>query len=825
MNPWQLAARFLRADLRSGELRALLLSVGLAVTALTAVAFFTDRVGRGLERQGAHLLAADLALEHGRALGDAFTAEAERRGLRFARTMEFPSVVFHDDRPVLVQVKVVGPGYPLRGELRLGTGPATAPPPEGSAWVEQRLLTTLAAAIGGTLPLGEIRLRIADTIAHEPDRGGNLVRFAPRVLIGYADAERSGLLGPASRVKHRLLLAGDAAAVTGYQRWARQRLPEGTELLTIANARPELRVALERGGRFLGLAALCAVLLAGAAVALSTHLFVERQTDAAAVLRCLGLPGGRIFAAFALRLALLGLAASLAGSAAGYLAQFGLSALIGHWFGEGLPLPGPLPALHGLAIGLVLLLGFALPPLLRLRRVPPLRVLRRDLDPPPVAAWLAWGLAAGSMAALVLWQAGDLALAGRVLGGVAATVLLLALAARALLTGLRRVARRSRAAWAFGLATLARRPGLTALQAAGFGLGILALLLLAMVRVDLLSAWRDSLPADTPDHFMLNIQPDEVAELQGLLAAHGIANSGVYPMIRGRLTHIGERAVDPEDYDSPRARRLAAREFNLSHATEMQADNRLVAGQWWQASELDEPWFSVEQGLAAALGIRRGDSLRFDVAGQPVSGRVVSLRKVQWDSFNVNFFVIGTPGLMAGLPATFVTSFHLRPGEDALIGEIARRFPSASVLDVKPLLAQVRAVVNQGVRAVEAVFLFTLAAGMLVLFAAVQASRDERATETAVLRTLGAPRRRILGAALAEFGTLGLLSGTLASAAASAVGYVLATRVFELPWQLDLGLWATGAAIGAASVVLAGVAATYPLINTPPAQVLRTRLG
>jgi putative ABC transport system permease protein len=825
VNTWQLALRFLRADLRSGELRALLLSVGLAVTALTAVAFFTDRVGRGLERQGAHLLAADLVFEHGEALAVPLAEEAQQRGLSVARTLEFPSVIFDQDRPVLVQVKVVGPGYPLRGQLELESRPAQGPPETGSTWVEPRLLTTLDAALGDTLPLGETRLVIDDAIVYEPDRGGDLVRFAPRLIINYEDAANSGLLGPASRVKHRLLVAGEPGDVAAYAKWARPRLAEGTEVLSVANARPELRVALERGGRFLGLAALCAVLLAGAAVALSTHLFVERQTDAAAVLRCFGLSGGRIFGAFVVRLLMLGTLASVVGIGLGYLAQFALSALIGHWFGDGLPLPGPTPALQGLAIGLVLLLGFALPPLLRLRRVPTLRVLRRDLDAPPVSSWLAWVFAGGSMALLVIWQAGDAQLAYRVLAGVGATLLLLGAAARGLIALLRRVAHRRNAAWAFGLATLARRPGLTALQAAGFGLGILALLLLAMVRVDLLSAWRASLPAETPDHFMLNIQPDEVSELRALLASHATVNSGVYPMIRGRLVQIADRQVEPDSYASPRARRLAAREFNLSEATKLQSDNRIVSGRWWNAAQTDEPWFSVEEGLAEALGIRQGDRLTFDVAGQRVSGEVVNLRKVQWDSFNVNFFVVGTPGLMQDLPATYVTSFHLRPDEQSLIGEIARRFPSASVLDVKPLIEQVRSVMDQGVRAVEAVFLFTLAAGVLVLFAAVQASRDERATETAVLRTLGAPRRRILGSALAEFGSLGLLSGVLAAVVASVVGYVLATRVFELPWELDLQLWAAGAAIGTLSVTLAGIAATYPLLNTPPARVLRSRLG
>lgn len=825
MRAWRLALRFVRSDLRSGELRALLLSVGLAVAALSAVGFFTDRVDRGLAHQGAQLLAADLAIETGETAPAALLEEATRRGLNTAQIMEFPSVVFNGDQPVLVQVKGIGPGYPLRGQLRLRSGVPVAAPALDQAWVEPRLLHLLGQTLGDALSLGGQTYTLADVVEQEPDRGGDLVRVAPRVMLSLNGVQRSGLLGPASRVKHRLLVAGEPQAVDAYQRWVTKRLPRGAEVLTITNARPELRTALERGGRFLSLAALCAALLAGAAVALATRLFVRRQTDAAAMLRCLGAPGRRIFQAFALRLAVLGVLASVIGVVFGLLAQLGLTALIGHLFGDQLPAPGLAPAWHGLLTGLALLFGFALPPLLQLRQVPPLRALRHDVGLPSRGAWLGWLIAALAIGGLIVWQAGDLALAARVLGGVLAALALLALTARVLVALLVPLRSRSGSSWRYGLATLARRPGLTALQAAGFGLGILALLLLAVVRVDLLDAWQTSLPPETPEHFLLNIQPDEVAQLEELLRTRQIEHSGIYPMIRGRLVEIGDRAVDPDAYDSPRARRLAAREFNLSQATELQADNRVLAGRWWRTGEHDQPWFSVEQGLADSLGIRLGDTLSFDVAGQRVSGRVTSLRKVHWDSFNVNFFVVGTPGLLRGLPASYVTSFHLEPAQTSLIGELARRFPSASVLDVEPLLAQVRAVMDQGVRAVEAVFLFTVAAGVLVLYAAVQASRDERAIETAVLRTLGASRRRVLQAVLVEFAALGLLAGVLAAAVATAVGYVLATQVFELPWQFNPWLWLAGAGCGALGVALAGLAAAAPLVNTPPAQVLRARFG
>lgn len=825
MMVWRLALRFLKADLRSGELRGLLVSVGLAVTALTSVTFFTDRVERGLERQGSHLLAADLVLQHNQPLPIGVATEAQTLGLNTTRTLEFPSVIFDSDRPVLIQVKAIGAGYPLRGDLILDTGSSAQRPPAADAvWVEPRLLRTLAAQPGDPVKLGDAQWRIAGIIDQEPDRGGNLIRVAPRVMLDLAQIERTGLIGPASRVKHRLLIAGPANLLAEFRQRVEDRLPQGAEILTVANARPELRLALEQGSRFLGLAALCAVLLAGAAVALATHRFVRRQTDSAAMLRCFGLQSRHIFAAFALRLCILGLGAALSGIFGGYLFQFGLTAIIGNWFADELPQPGFFPAIHGLLVGLALLLGFALPPLLRLREVPTLRVLRRDLDPPPATAWLGFAIAGSTMSLLIIWQAGDLNLAVRILGGVLGTLLALVLTARGLIGVLRLRSGSTGSAWARGLGNLRRRPDLASLQAAGFGLGILALLLLALVRVDLLAAWRANLPPQAPDHFLLNIQPDDVADLNRFLDTERLRHSGVYPMIRARLTAIGGRRVDPETYESPRARRLAAREFNLSYAEDMQSDNRLAAGDWWSPVQRDIPMFSVEVGLAQALGIEMGDVLQFDVAGQRVTGPVTSLREVQWDSFNVNFFVIGTPVPLAHLPATFVTSFHLPADREGVIDGLAQQFPSASVLDVKPLLAQVRAIMNQGSRAIEAVFLFALAAGVLVLFAAVQTSREERALETAVLRTLGAPRSHLLRSSLIEFGVLGLLAGLLAAAMASGVEYMLATHVFALPWTPNLALWISGAAIGMLCVTASGVLATYPLINTAPIRVLRAKL-
>ncbi len=827
MSELAFAWRLLRRDWRTGELRLLAVSLLVAVSAVTAVLFFTDRVQRAMELQAAELLAADLVVETADPLPPNLIAEAEGRGLASAHTLEFPSVVLDERGPQLVQVKAVGPGYPLRGELRISAqrqGPervADAPPAADTLWLEPRLLGLLQAAPGDPLRLGDKAFRIDGVIRWEPDRGGHLFRLAPRVLLALDQVPATGLVTPASRVKHRFLVAGAPAAVAAYRSWLQPRLPEGAELEDIGNARPELRSALDQGSRFLGLAALAAVLLCGVAVALSTRRFVERQADTGAILRCLGASRGFVLRVFLLRLAGLGLFASLAGSLLGVLAQQLLALLVGDWFSLGLPPPSPAPLAAGIATGLVTLFGFALAPLLRLGSVSPLRVLRRDLGLPPASFWLTLGAALLAFGSLMVWQAGDPKLAVRVIGGMGGTLLVMLISARLLVRLLTPLRYHSSSIWRFGLAGLARNPQLSAMQLSGFGLGIMALLLLAVVRVDLVSAWELRLADDTPNQFLINIQRDEVTDLDAYLDELGIEGAGLYPMLRARLTAIGDAQVEPESYASPRARRLAAREFNLSSGTDLAPDNRILAGRWWGSDYQGPLQFSVEEGIAATLGVRLGDELEFVIAGEELRGPVTSLRQVQWDSFNPNFFVLASPGSLDQYPATFITSFYLEPAQADRLNNLARRFPAVTQLDVSSIMAQVRGIMDRGSLAVEYVFLFTLAAGVVLLYSGIQAGREVRIQESAVLRTLGLKRRQLLLAAGAEFGTLGLLAGLLAAVGASLTGYLLAEQVFALGFEFNPWIWILGLGGGGLGIGLAGMAAVYPLLSRPPIEILR----
>ena len=381
---------------------------------------------------------------------------------------------------------------------------------------------------------------------------------------------------------------------------------------------------------------------------------------------------------------------------------------------------------------------------------------------------------------------------------------------------------RAAGSWRYGLASLSRNPATTTFQLTGFGLGITALLLLAMVRVDLLSAWQNELPPDAPNQFLINIQPEEVDGVRAVLLDHGIEPGGPYPMSRARLVAIDGRPVNAEDYDSPRAKRLAEREFNLSWSLAPQPDNRITAGSWWTEAEADSvAAFSVEEGIADTLGIELGEELAFEIAGERISAVVKSLRSVQWDSFNANFFVVGTPALLRDRPATYISSFHLPSGRTEVISDIVQSYPSVTPLDVTALIRQVRGIMDRGALAVQFVFAFTLLAGLVVLVAGIQASRELRVQEAAVLRTLGLRRRKLLEAIALEFGLLGALAGLIAAIAATAVSYTLASGVFDLPWHFSGAMWLTALGASTLGVAVAGIAATWRLTREPPVVVLR----
>jgi len=498
-----------------------------------------------------------------------------------------------------------------------------------------------------------------------------------------------------------------------------------------------------------------------------------------------------------------------------------LAALLAPIVSVTLPAPGWLPVLKGLIAGFVLLLGFALPPLIALKKVPTLRVLRRDLGAPDPFGMSAYLLGGAAMSGLILWQAQDPKLGMYVLGGVVGTMMASAVLTLLVLRLLSSFSRGAGLNWRFGLANLRRRAMGTVIQVIALGLGMMALILLTLVRSDLLESWHKSLPPDAPNRFLVNIQPDQVGEIADFFAVRQLHPPALFPMIRGRLVEVNGKPVSSKDYVEDQARRLIDREFNLSWAEKMQPGNVIVAGRWFAASDAGEPLLSVEEGIAKTLGLKLGDDLTYDIGGSRLTAKISSLRTVDWDSFRVNFFVIAPPGVLERYPGSFVTSLYLPASRSVVMDEIVKRFPNLLVIDVAAILAQVQRMMDQVVRAIEFVFLFSLAAGLLVLFAAVSSTHDERVFDAAVMRTLGAASAQLRAVQAAEFLLIGALAGLFAAVGASAVGFVLARQVLNVPYSIDARIWLVGLVVGAIGVAIAGLLGTAKVLRTPPMEVFR----
>ena len=820
---------FLRDTLRewrSPELRVLASALVIAVAAVAAVGFFTDRVDRGMTQQAATLLGGDVAVVSNAPIPERWLDEARQRGLDATRSATLPSVLFTpDDDSQLVSVRAVDRDWPLRGEIQLAGDPdpeiRLQGPEPGQAWGDGALLQSLELRPGATVELGYMELALTAQLLVEPDRGSNLFDIAPRLLIHFEDLEETGLIGPGSRVRYQFLAAGDPGAVESLRGWLESEMQPGQRLIDLEDANPELREAVNRAQRVLGLASLMAVLLAGAAIAVAAHHYANQRADGAAVMRALGASRRRVLRVYFLRVLAIATVASVTGLALGFAAQFVLSSLLGDWLATDLPPPGWRPVVAGLGVGLITATGFALPALLRIGQVPPLRVLQRNLGLPPVSVWLSTTLALVTFGALLYWQSADPGLAAWVLLGTALALVVLGALGLLLIVLLRPLRDRGGMALRFGLANLSRRGGLSAIQMVAFSIGILALLLLAIVRVDLLSAWEQNIPADAPNLFFINIQPGQEQALADRVSAAGLERPEMEPMIRGRLVAINDERVSAADFDDDRARRLLEREFNLSYADTPPAHNRVVAGRWFDQDATEHGEWSVESGLMERFGLNLGDTLTFNIAGTPIDGRITNVREVDWDSFKVNFFVIGPPGLLEDQPQTYITALYLPDDLEQEKNRWLREFPAVTAIDVAALLAQVRSVIDQATRAVEYVFLFTLFAGLTVLYAAVQATRDVRRRETALLRTLGARRQQIRNGLLAEFGTLGLLSGLLAALIASAVGGVLAWQVFGFDYTVNPMTFVFGIVGGTLGIGLAGWLGTRRVLDQAPLKVLR----
>ena len=851
----KLGWRTLLRDLRAGELGLLMVAVTLAVASLTAVGFFADRLNGGLQRDALQLLGGDAVIRSDGLIPEVFIAKAKALGLKDASTVTFPTMARAPDEDggasKLVAFKGVPEGYPLRGSLTVADRP-DAPgqltrdiPAPGSAWVDASLLDALGLKLGQSLLLGDARLTLTRIIVQEPDRGAGFISFAPRVMINQADVAATGLIQPASRTNYRFAVAGDAPAVKSFVSWATQELKKPGDTLALRGARleslesgsPEMKQTLDRAEKFLNLVALLAALLSAVAVAIVARSFAAKHLDDCAMLRVLGQPQRTIALAYTVEFVLAGLLASALGVALGFGVHYVFVQLLAGLVSSTLPAATWWPVAFGMGMGLTLLLAFGLPPVLQLAQVPPLRVIRRDVGNLKPASLLVLGVGVAGFAALLLAASSDLTLGLIAVGGFAGAVLLFAVASYIAVKLLRASVNENRAPRWLVLATrqLSARPAYAVVQTSALAVGLLALMLLVLLRTDLISSWRQSTPPDAPNRFVINVQPDQSEAFQQALRAGGVKKFDWYPMIRARLVAVNGQPITPDDFADDRAKRLVDRDFNLSNSSQQPVYNQIVAGRW-TPNEKDA--VSVEEGLAKTLGLKLGDSLRFDIAGQISEAKITSLRKVDWGSMHVNFFVMyPVVQLAADVPLSYISAFRApepapptagAPSAQGATGKppsfdnaLVKAFPNITNVDMSTTLAQVQGVLDQVIQAVEFLFGFTLAAGLVVLFAAITATREERAKEFAIMRAVGARSSLLRQVQRAELAGVGLLAGFLASLVALAVGWALARYVFDFSWSGSWTVPLLGSLAGAALALAAGWWGLRAVLNTPVLETLR----
>ena len=821
------ALRNLWRDLKSGELSVLLLALCVAVLSLTAVGFFTGRIAQGVRAQATEVLAADLRLESPYPIPARYFEKSRTLGLRSALVVSFPTAIFNGDASQLAALNAATVDYPLRGHVRIADTPFGAAriteriPGPGKVWVDARIIAQLKIRLGADLRIGAASFSVAEVLDYRPDQGTGFVNLAPAVLLNYQDLAATQLIQPGSRATYAALFAGEAAAVAQFHDYVIATKGASERLREVDESSRQLNSAVDRASRFLNLASLASVLLAAVAVAMGARRYASRNVDSVALMKCMGASQRFVLAISIIELTLLALSAVAAGAVLGYAAQLGLARLLRDLIRTELPGASLAPLVIALVTVLSMLIGFALPSLLQLKSTPPARVLRKTATAPPLRFGLSYVLAFAALFAILWILVRDSELVVSVLAGVLGVGLVLTLAGYALVRVTGRLRGAVGVAWRYGLANVSRRGGASVVQIVAFGLGLMMLLLLAVVRGDLLADWRRSLPANVPNNFLINIQPDERRPLEEFLKSHGFGDPPMYPMVRARITAINSKPSESLKFKADNARGFLEREQNLTWASRLMDDNQLVAGHWWTEADFGKALVSISSEYREALQLELGDTLRFDIAGEDLTVRVASIRKVRWDSFRPNFFLVFPPGLLEGAAGTYMTSVYLTPEQRPALVDLVRQFPTISVFDVDASLRQIRAIIARATLAVQYVFLFTLVAGIVVLLAAVQSTRDERRYESAMLRTLGASRRTVLQGVAAEFSALGFLSGALAAFGASGVGWILARRLFGLQFTFDPWVWVLGLVCGTILVGVSGTLATWRVVNTPPIVTLR----
>ncbi len=802
---------------RLAEMRLLFLALLVAVVAVTSVGFFTDRADRAMSQQATTMLGGDMVVVSTRPISDVFLQEAEKRGLRTAESISFPSMVsVGDDKFQLAQIKAVTLSYPLHGSIEtsadaLGAVSHSSLVDLASAEVlaESRLFIALDVKAGQEVQLGKSKVKLSRFIRKMPDQSTSAFQLAPKLILPMPQLARTGLLTPASRARYSQLFAGEADAVKNFTSWLKPQLKKTEAIRTLEDGLPSVQQALQRGQRFLKMASLLAVILAGAGIALSSYSLTQHETPAVAVLKTMGASRRQILKRYLTQLFFSATIAAILGAILGYFIQLFLARYLQEFVGQTLPSASWWPVLVGVFTAWIMVLGFSAPHLMRLINTSPVQILQGQSSQAKTSlVFSAFALSAAVL--LLMWmQTQDIKLSVVLLFAVIVAIVIFWVIALLMLRLIRKLGERLR------LPKANRR---MALMVVVFGIGLFSLLLLTTLRGDLINRWQASLPVSAPNHFLINIQPEEIEPIQTLLAKDNI-ETPLYPMVLGRLVKINDKAVSEDDYDTEQAKRLLIREFNMSANSEMPVGNKVVSGEWFVPDSFKG--LSVEEGIAETLHLKMGDTMTFDIAGEQITEKIINLRSVNWDSMRPNFFVMMAPKAFDDQPKTFITSIHLNDDQKHVLPSLIKKFPSVTDIDITAIMTQVRDLINKAAFAVQAIFLFTLVAGVVVLFAALQSQKAMRRKEIAILKSLGASRAYLRRSLVLEFAMIGGLAGFLASVLALIAGNVAASLLFDLSPEINLTLIVTGTLLGAVLVGAAGYLNVRSLLSVLPVSLFR----
>jgi putative ABC transport system permease protein len=825
MSRFNLALRLLWRDSRSGELTILVMALIIAVTSSTAISLFADRLQRTMTEQTADFLAADLVITSPEVQPANWLAKAQALQLHAAQTVDFSSVLIENDEMLLASVKAVSHAYPLRGYLKITDSDFSKEhtvhqgPPAGQTWVEKRVLLALKLKLGDALTVGEKKLTVSQILTYETDKQGDFYSFSPRVMINDADLPATGIIQPGSHVHYFFQYTGEFSALQAFNRWLKPQLNPSQRILDIHKDRPELGSALSRAERYLGLSSIIVILISGVAIAMATRRYTERHFNATAILRCLGLKQRDILWLYGCQFVVLGVLASGIGCGLGWLAQQGLFHLLRELLPQQVATPGMLAVFFGFIVGIAVLLAFALPPLLRLKQVSPLRVLRRELEPLASSAWLVYGLALGIIAVLIERYTGDAKMTATLLGVGLLALLVLGGLVYGLLSLAGKLLPYLSLTWRFGLQGILRNSRASVSQILAFSITLVAMVLSFTVRTDLIDNWQKQLPDNAPNHFALNIFPEQQAAFKQDMQAQGITHSQFYPVVKGRLVEINHTPVQQVVSKDSQGESATHRELSLTFTQQLPEDNKITEGAWWQTEKPEQ--VSVEQKLADSLKIKLHDQLTFTVGSQQIKAEVTSFRSLDWDTMRPNFYMVFSPGTLDAFPSTLITSFYLPETQKNVLNTLVKRYPAITILEVDLIVKQFKTILVQLTQAINFLLYFSLLAGFTVLFAAVYTTLDDRIQEGAILRTLGAKRAFLTKIHVLEFGLLGFIAGLLTVVMSEAIIYSLYTMVMHIAYSPNYYLWFVIPIIGSVCVALAGYSGILHVVNKSPVTVLR----